>query len=219
MNTDIRNKIRALIPSSAQVSEQHQHIKCAKYPSLLAYHEGISGLGALDFTWKDKPHRLVYDLTNMLAEVYSALETILLDSAHIDECIICGKQNDHNHDMSEGKWIGVDFDSTLAYDSPDRSDAYSLGEPIPEMVERVKQWLSLGYRIKILTARMNKYSYAASKTGKMRDLSKMELMLQEWCLTHIGEEVEYTCEKDGLMEVLWDDRAVNVSYDRKIINV
>jgi hypothetical protein len=44
----------------------------AKYPDLRAFHEGVGGVGPHAFTWKDKPHRLVYDLTRMVAELRDA---------------------------------------------------------------------------------------------------------------------------------------------------
>jgi len=50
-------------------------------------------------------------------------------------------------------WIGVDLDGTLA-----RHDTTTqfpkIGEPIPKMLERVKQMLNEGYRVKIMTARV-----------------------------------------------------------------
>jgi hypothetical protein len=113
------------------------------------------------------------------------------------------------HTHSHGKWIGVDFDGTLAYSVPNRTDAYVLGEPIPAMIYRVQDWLSKGYTVKLLTARMNKQS----STGITRDVGKMKLLLEEWCIKHVGKALECTNAKDGWMEVLWDDRAVGVVPD------
>ena len=54
--------------------------------------------------------------------------------------------------MSASGWIGVDFDGTLAeyhgYIGPKR-----YGDPIPAMMERVKEWLAAGVKVKIVTAR------------------------------------------------------------------
>ena len=51
-------------------------------------------------------------------------------------------------------WIGVDLDGTLAryeqYEGP-----MSIGEPIPEMVDRVKAWLAAGREVRIFTARVS----------------------------------------------------------------
>ena len=122
-------------------------------------------------------------------------------------CPICTKPTPHGHDIK--RWIGVDFDATLAYDIPNRTDLYELGKPIPEMVNRVRDWIGKGFTVKILTARMNKYSHL----GFERDVEKMRDLLKAWSREHIGIALECTNIKDGFMEVLWDDRAVQVSRD------
>jgi hypothetical protein len=124
-------------------------------------------------------------------------------------CPICTKSSPHSHDLIN-HWIGVDFDNTLAYDSPTRHDPYSLGEPIIEMVNRVKDWIARGYTVKIFTARMCDFSYTSNQS---RDVDNMRSVLEAWCLKHIGKVVECTNQKDGAMEVLWDDRAVRVAYN------
>ena len=120
-------------------------------------------------------------------------------------CPICLKSTPHTH--STDRWIGVDFDGTIAFNVLNRTDPYVLGEPIPEMVNRVKDWIAKGFTVKLLTARMN----VRSSTGTNRDICKMNLLLRAWCLKHIGVELECTNSKDGWMEVLWDDRAVTVT--------
>ena len=140
-------------------------------------------------------------------------------------CPICMRDTPHDHRylteprprnkspqaaIHERRWIGVDFDRTLAYDSPNRDDPYELGEPIPEMVNRVKAWLADGYKVKLMTARMHPISFTA---GCYRNIPTMEHRLREWCEEYIGQALECTNQKDGLMEVLWDDRAVRVIQD------
>jgi len=122
-------------------------------------------------------------------------------------CPICLKQTPHTH--SYLRWIGVDFDGTLAFNIPNRTDPYLLGEPIMPMVHRVRDWIGKGYTVKILTARMSQNS----STGKKRDTEKMGDLLKIWSRTHIGIALECTNQKDGWMEVLWDDRAVGVITD------
>ena len=122
-----------------------------------------------------------------------------------DKCHICGHHRPHEHNLS-GRWIGVDFDGTLAFSVPNRIDPYTLGVPVPEMVYRVKNWLEEGYTVKLLTARM----YPKSSTGGIRDLDLMDKLLRGWTKLHLGTELENTCQKDGWMEVLWDDRAIQV---------
>lgn len=122
-------------------------------------------------------------------------------------CPICMKDTPHSHSFD--KWIGVDFDGTVAYSIPNRTDAYVLGEPIPTMINRIRDWVAKGYTVKLLTARMNELS----STGITRDVNKMRQLLQDWCVKHIGIALECTNAKDGWMEVLWDDRAVGVIPD------
>jgi hypothetical protein len=127
-------------------------------------------------------------------------------------CPICLHDSPHSHEglvrKTHRKWIGVDFDGTLAFDPVNRSDPYSLGEPIMSMVYRVQDWIARGFEVRILTARMYPISYTCG--GITRDLKHMETVLRAWCRQHIGYELPCTCQKDGLMEVLWDDRAVQV---------
>lgn len=120
-------------------------------------------------------------------------------------CPICQRDTPHTHDKK--RWIGVDFDGTLAHDTFDRQDPYELGEPIMPMVYRVIDWLAKGFEVRIFTARMCPMSYT---TGRYRDVVKMEDALRAWCKRHIGTELACTNQKDGAMEVLWDDRAVRV---------
>lgn len=51
------------------VAPEHSHIPCAKYPDLFEYHLAISGEGDHAYTWSDKPHRLVYNLTSEASDL------------------------------------------------------------------------------------------------------------------------------------------------------
>lgn len=99
--------------------------------------------------------------------------------------------------MSKRGWIGVDLDGTLAkYDnwvSPDH-----IGDPIPLMVARVKEWLGQGIEVRIMTAR------AWKAPQEVIDC------VQDWSERHIGHRLPVTCTKDYGMIELWDDRAVGV---------
>lgn len=119
-----------------------------------------------------------------------------------------------------GKWIGVDFDGTLAhYDS---WQGTTLGDPIQPMVDRVKRWLADGWEVRILTARVS------SRNEKMRLENGEEIWeseahraaIEEWCEKHIGQKLRVTAEKDFQMVELWDDRAVTVGKNTgKILTV
>jgi hypothetical protein len=111
-------------------------------------------------------------------------------------------------------WIGVDFDATLAVYSGFKG-AGVLGEPIPLMVERVKNWLAEGKDVRIFTARVwhpditskvteNEYN---RRLGEAREARKE---IQKWCVMYLGQELPITCEKDYGMVALYDDRAVQV---------
>ena len=123
------------------------------------------------------------------------------------DCPVCTDRLPHEHDKN--RWIGVDFDGTLAT-SIARTTPYELGLPILEMVARVRYWIWCGYTVKLFTARMCPIS---KTTNQVRDLALMEAKLRDWCREHIGHELECVNAKDGLMEVLWDDRAVRVIAD------
>lgn len=107
--------------------------------------------------------------------------------------------------MSVKGWIGVDLDGTLAvYDG--WKGLHVIGEPIPLMVERVKQWLFEGREVKIMTARVSQSVYRP----RPEDVYRTIIAIQDWCELHIGARLEVTCIKDFAMVELWDDRAVQV---------
>ena len=105
--------------------------------------------------------------------------------------------------MSTEGWIGVDLDGTLAQDSR-KGPAY-IGAPIPAMVERVKQWLKDGKKVKIFTAR----AYPGGRIGEKK-LEEVIIAIRVWCREHIGEVLPITYAKDYGMIELWDDRAVQI---------
>ena len=49
----------------------------AKYPDPRAYYSGVGGKGPHAFNWTDKPHRLVYDLTLMVATLRDELRALV----------------------------------------------------------------------------------------------------------------------------------------------
>ena len=100
-------------------------------------------------------------------------------------------------------WFGVDLDGTLAKHEPGTGVDH-VGEPIPLMLERVREWLADGRVVKIVTARVARRSWDRTESEHQRALIKA------WCREHLGQELEVTCEKDYGMLELWDDRAVGV---------
>ena len=111
-------------------------------------------------------------------------------------------------------WIGVDLDGTLSKYTNDPT--WPIGDPVPEMVDRVKQWLADGRDVRIFTARVDgglceRYcELPVEWQDKYRRITPIVDMVQAWCLEHVGVKLPVTNRKDADMEVLWDDRCVQV---------
>lgn len=98
--------------------------------------------------------------------------------------------------------IAVDLDGTLAhYDT--WKGVEHIGEPIPNMVERVKKALAVGHHVSIFTARV-------ADDHALRDDEVARLYIEEWCLKHIGVRLPVTAVKSGYFTEFWDDRAVRI---------
>lgn len=95
-------------------------------------------------------------------------------------------------------WIGVDLDGTLAKYTTWKGEDH-IGEPIPLMVNRVKEWLDAGKDVRIMTARV-----ADDPDGKIAKV------IQDWAEEHLGKRLPVTNVKDHQMEALWDDKAHRV---------
>jgi len=113
------------------------------------------------------------------------------------------------------KWIGVDFDGTLAEDWDGRKDFvdafYILGAPIPHMVKRVKVMLEQGFEIRIFTSRV--------APDGVRDVEKVRDLIEHWCEAHLGRRLEVTCIKDHGLIKFYDDKAIAIEYNAGTIHV
>ena len=105
----------------------------------------------------------------------------------------------------EGGYIGVDLDGTLAYHG-DTWDGVSIHEPVPAMLDRVKQWLADGVEVRIITARV-------APTKDAREVTQQYSLIHEWCKKHLGRFLRIQAHKCPDMLELWDDRAVQVVRD------
>jgi hypothetical protein len=94
------------------------------------------------------------------------------------------------------EWIGVDLDGTLA-EYNDWIGIEHIGKPIPPMIERVKDWIADGKKVKIFTARVTQGQEAIR-------------YIHEWLAANGLPELEVTNVKDFDMVELWDDRCVGV---------
>jgi hypothetical protein len=108
-------------------------------------------------------------------------------------------------DQRQYGWIAVDLDGTLAvYDGWKGAD--HIGEPIPDMLFRVRKWLAEGRDVRIFTARA--YSDGTPERDIEAKLARMAIV--KWCREHFNQVLPITCIKDYAMLELWDDRAVQV---------
>lgn len=103
-------------------------------------------------------------------------------------------------DLPMKGWIGVDLDGTLAHYDGWKSPEH-IGDPVPAMLKRVTAWLAEGREVRIFTARVSHQTV---------DVEAARIVIQNWCLKHVGIVLEVTCSKDFNMIELWDDRCVQV---------
>lgn len=105
--------------------------------------------------------------------------------------------------MSTKGWIGVDLDGTLAFYERWPGDDTIIGDPVPAMLERVKQWIDKGLDVRIFTAR-------AFALNGGEPLPHVIAAIDAWCYKYVGQALPITNRKDSLMVELWDDRCVAV---------
>ena len=105
-------------------------------------------------------------------------------------------KNKFGEDAESSQWIGVDLDGTLAVAEPWQGFEH-IGKPVPNMMKRLKIWLEMGYRVKIVTARAQNPEMAIPP-------------IKKWLIKHGLPELEITNAKDMDMIELWDDRCVQV---------
>ena len=95
----------------------------------------------------------------------------------------------------DNRWIAVDLDGTLAFHGEWKGPEH-IGEPLMPMVNRIKEWLSEGRKVKIFTAR-------AQNPDNIP-------IVQEWLVKHGLPRLDVTNIKDYAMTELWDDRCIQV---------
>jgi len=97
-----------------------------------------------------------------------------------------------------------DLDGTL-FKHP-RGHDFSIGEPIPKMIDFLRQQLKIGWKVKIFTAR-----WANPDTRE-----EQEKLIRDALREHVSEEasqLEITNAKDLYTRTIYDDRAVQVIMD------
>ena len=105
-------------------------------------------------------------------------------------------ENKFGEESESSQWIGVDLDGTLAEAVPWQGFEH-IGKPVPNMMKRLKIWIEMGYRVKIVTARA-------------QDPEKAIPPIRKWLQKQGLPDLEITNAKDMDMIELWDDRCVQV---------
>lgn len=98
----------------------------------------------------------------------------------------------------------VDLDATLAFFSKWRGANY-IGDPIPDMVDKVKKWIANGDEVTIFTARLGPADDFVPESQK----GIAKLAIENWCKTHIGQILPVTGEK-GFFDIGYDDRICHI---------
>ena len=102
--------------------------------------------------------------------------------------------------VSNKTWVGVGLDGVLAvYDG--WRGAGHIGEPVPRMEERVKQWRRAGDDVRIVTSRVH---------PKKADAQVCKQAIEDWLRVHVGEVLPVTHTKDRYLRELWDSRVIQV---------
>jgi translation initiation factor 2 alpha subunit (eIF-2alpha) len=106
-------------------------------------------------------------------------------------------------------WIGFDLDGTLAkYDGWQGVD--HIGEPVPLMVQRIRDYIEKGVVCKIFTARVCTHQDDYT-------IKQIEDIIKDWCEKHIGYRIAVTNQKDFGMIKLYDDRCQRVEENTGIL--
>lgn len=109
-------------------------------------------------------------------------------------------------------WFAVDLDGTLA-EYHGFVDPYTIGKPIPKMIERVHSLLHLGIEVRIFTARIDPKGleeYRRRTGDEHATPENVKAIIEDWTRTHIGRTLLVTDRKDLETEAIWDDRAFHV---------
>ena len=95
--------------------------------------------------------------------------------------------------------VAVDLDGTLARSVPGKFSKHKIGEPIPEMVKKVKAAIKAGKKVVIFTAR-------AAEKGNIPPIKK-------WLKDNDLPDLEISATKIPEFTEFWDDRAKRVKQN------
>lgn len=115
--------------------------------------------------------------------------------------------------ITKDSWIGFDLDGTIAeHDLENDYDPNVIGNPIPNMIEKLKEYLSKGIKCKILTARVSGLHNNFNKEARDEAIASY-WVIEDWIKKHLGYILEITSSKDYNMLWFYDDRCVQVERD------
>lgn len=127
-----------------------------------------------------------------------------------------------NTDTVGEPWVGIDLDGTLA-EYHGFKGVYHIGRPVQPMIERVKRWVDVGYRVQtedgmrgrgegeIITVRKFKIFTARMTQGDGETNRRVCAAIQDWLECYGLPRLEVTCRKDLACLEIWDDRAVRIA--------
>jgi hypothetical protein len=101
--------------------------------------------------------------------------------------------------------IAVDLDRVLAYYDPESDIDNTIGDPIDKMVDRVRDWLKQGKKVKIFTAR-------ASQADQVD-------LIQQWLKDNNLPDLDITNIKLPEFEEFWDDKAKQVVFNTGLLAI
>lgn len=109
-------------------------------------------------------------------------------------------------DENKRRSIAVDFDGTLAtYDGWKGTE--HLGDPVSDMIAKVKAELAAGSEVFIFTARVHP---SDDSFQEALDATHSYLLIAQWCVKHIGQLLPITHEKSRRWQEMWDDKGKQV---------
>lgn len=115
--------------------------------------------------------------------------------------------------ISKDSWIGFDLDGTIAeHDLNKDYDPNVIGNPIPKMMDKLKEYLSKGIKCKILTARVSGI-WNSGDSIEYNEAYDSYIAIESWLIRYLGFKIPITSMKDYNMLWFYDDRCVQVERD------
>jgi hypothetical protein len=109
------------------------------------------------------------------------------------------------------RWIGVDLDGTLVHDCTTPDQVWTIGAPIPRMIDKVKQWLADGIDVRIFTARVGCCGETSTiATDDQAFVDYQRRLIADWCVETFGRVLPVTATKDFQMIRYYDDRGIQM---------